>query len=72
MTGNRSFWADIGRGEFSDWAPFVLHQSDVGDFPLRYSTAMPVNDECVFYTDSPRWTTRKASTPAEGTALKGK
>ena len=57
LTGNRPFWSEIGRGEFAEWAPFVLHQADVGSFPLRVSTAMPMNDECVFYTDKPRWNT---------------
>jgi hypothetical protein len=58
VTGNRSFWGDIARGEFSDWTPFVMHQTDVPDFPLQHCTAMPVDDECVFYTDSPRWIQR--------------
>jgi hypothetical protein len=61
LTGNRSFWEEIARGEFSDWTPFVLHQAEVPDFPLRHCTAMPIQDECVFYADSPRWLSKKSS-----------
>ena len=62
VTGNRSFWGDIARGEFADWTPFVLHQAEVPDFPLRHCTALPVNDECVFYADSPRWLQKNPQT----------
>jgi hypothetical protein len=61
-SGNRSFLADIGKGEYKEWAPFILRRVDVRelqDFPLRAVTAMPWDYENIFYADRDRWTARE-------------
>ena len=50
---------DIVKGEYKEWAPFILRQVNVKDFPLRAVTAMPIDNECVFYSDRDRWTNRE-------------
>jgi hypothetical protein len=62
VSGNRAFLADIVKGEFKEWAPFILRQVNVRelqDFPLRAVTALPIDNECVFYADRDRWTARE-------------
>lgn len=62
ITGNRSFVGDILKGEYKDWAPFILRQLNVQslkDFPLRAVTHLPMENECVFYADRDRWTVRE-------------
>jgi hypothetical protein len=59
VTGNRGFMRDIVKGEYKEWAPFILRQVSVKDFPLRAVTAMPIDNECVFYADRDRWSSRE-------------
>ncbi len=59
VTGDRGFMRDVVKGEFKEWAPFILRQVNVKDFPLRAVTAMPIDNECVFYSDRDRWSSRE-------------
>ena len=59
VTGNKAFIADIVKGEYSEWAPFILRNITTRDFPLKVSTVMPVDNECIFYADRDRWTERE-------------
>jgi hypothetical protein len=60
MTGSRLFFPEIVKGEFKEWAPFITRQvsgPSLRDFPLRAVTAMPIDNECLFYADRDRWST---------------
>ena len=59
VSGDRAFMHDIVKGEYKEWAPFVLRQVNVKDFPLRAVTPMPIDNECVFYADRDRWSSRE-------------
>ena len=59
VTGDRGFMRDIVKGEYREWHPFILRQVNVKDFPLRAVTAMPIDNECVFYSDRDRWSSRE-------------
>jgi hypothetical protein len=62
MSGNRMFVADVMKGDFKDWAPFIQRQLQtpgLKDFPLRAMVALPMNNECIFYADRDRWTARE-------------
>jgi hypothetical protein len=58
VSGNREFIADVVKGEYKDWYPWIIRNVQVRDFPLRAVTALPVDNECVFYCDRDRWSTR--------------
>ncbi len=58
ITGNRAFIADVVKGEYKDWYPFIIRNVQIRDFPLRAVTALPIDNECVFYCDRDRWSTR--------------
>ncbi len=59
VSGNRAFLADIVKGEYSEWAPFILRNVTTREFPLKVSTVMPIENECIFYSDRDRWTVRE-------------
>jgi len=59
VSGNRAFLSDIVKGEYSEWAPFILRNVTAREFPLKVSTVMPIDNECIFYADRDRWTVRE-------------
>lgn len=56
VSGNAALISDVVKGEYKDWAPFILRNVNVRDFPLRAVTALPIDNECIFYSDRDRWT----------------
>ena len=58
MTGNRAFISEVVKGEWKEWAPFILRNVNTRDFPLRAVTALPIDNECIFYADRDRWSER--------------
>ncbi|MHA3770639.1 glycosyltransferase family 39 protein [Verrucomicrobiota bacterium sgz303538] len=59
VSGNSEFIRDIVKGEYKEWAPFIMRNANIKNFPLRAVTALPIDQECVFYADRDRWTTRE-------------
>ncbi len=54
-TGNKALISDVVKGEYKEWAPFILRNVNMRDFPLHAATALPLDNECIFYSDRPRW-----------------
>jgi hypothetical protein len=59
MTGNKSFISEIVKGEYKDWAPFITRTANLRDFPLKAVTPLPIDGECIYYSDRDRWTNRE-------------
>ena len=55
VSGNKSFISGIVKGEFKEWSPFILRTVSSKDFPLHAVTGLPIDNECVFYSDRDRW-----------------
>ena len=55
VTGNREFISEIMKGEFKDWAPFIMRNVNTREFPLKAVTGLPFDGECVYYSDRKRW-----------------
>ena len=58
LSGNAALINDIVKGDYKEWAPFILRNVNIKDFPLRAVTAMPLDNQCIFYSDRDRWTDR--------------
>ena len=58
LSGNKSLIGDIVKGDYKEWAPFILRNVNIKDFPLKAVTAMPLDNQCIFYSDRDRWTDR--------------
>lgn len=59
VTGNRALISDIVKGDYKEWAPFILRNVNIKDFPMRSVTPMPIDNQCIFFSDRDRWTDRK-------------
>jgi hypothetical protein len=55
ITGDTRFFTDIVKGEYKEWSPFILRNLNTKGFPLQAVTAMPIDNECIFYSDRNRW-----------------
>lgn len=59
VTGSRPFIPEIVKGEYKDWAPFIMRTVNTRDFPLKAVTPLPIDGECIYYSDRDRWTNRE-------------
>jgi hypothetical protein len=59
VSGNRPFLSQIAKGEYREWASFIMRTADLSRFPLQYFTPLPIDNECVFYSNRDRWTPRE-------------
>ncbi len=59
VTGNRSFISEIVKGEYKEWAPFITRTANLREFQLKAVTPLPIDGECIYYSDRDRWTNRE-------------
>jgi Dolichyl-phosphate-mannose-protein mannosyltransferase len=59
VSGNSAFISDITRGEYHEWAAFIIGIPDLREFPLHAKTQMPMDGECWYYSDRDRWSNRE-------------
>jgi hypothetical protein len=59
ITGNRGYRSEIMKGEYKEWAPFILYNVNLREFPLKAFTPLPIDGECIYYSDRDRWTNRE-------------
>lgn len=62
VTANDPFMLDIVKGEWKDWAAFIMRQvsgAGLKDFPLKTFTPLPIDGECIYYSDRDRWSSRE-------------
>ena len=59
VTGNQPFISGIVKGEYKEWAPFITRTANLRDFPLKAVTPLPIDGECIYYSDRDRWTNRE-------------
>ena len=55
VSGDSRMFSDIEKGEYKEWSPFILRNVDTKGFPLEAVTALPIDNECIFYSDRNRW-----------------
>jgi 4-amino-4-deoxy-L-arabinose transferase-like glycosyltransferase len=55
ISGDARFYSDIVKGEYKEWSPFILRNLNTKGFPLQAVTALPIDNECIFYSDRNRW-----------------
>jgi hypothetical protein len=59
VSGDVPFLSEISRGEYREWAAFILRAANLKEFPLHAFTPMPMDGECTYYSDRERWRTSK-------------
>ena len=59
ISANTSFLYSVMKGEYAEWAPYVVRKVESRDLPFKAVTALPKDNDCVFYADRDRWTSRE-------------
>jgi len=59
VSGNRPFLSQVAKGDYAAWATFIMRTADLSRFPLQFFTPLPVDNECVFYSNRDRWSPRE-------------
>jgi hypothetical protein len=58
ISGDSHMFSDIEKGEYKEWSPFILRNVNTKGFPLEAVTALPIDNECIFYSDRNRWSVK--------------
>ena len=56
VSQNAPLYSEITRGEYREWAAFIIGIADLREFPLHEHTQMP-DGQCLLYMDRARWKT---------------
>ena len=59
VTGNRALFADIYTGTFTDWVFLITRPPEVSEFSLPVFTPLPLEGECILFSDRDRWSRRE-------------
>jgi hypothetical protein len=54
ISGSQNKLADILKGEYKDWSPFLLRNMNLEKFPLRWGTLLGLENDCIFLSDHDR------------------
>jgi hypothetical protein len=58
ISGDARFYTDITKGEYKEWSPFILRNLKITATVYPAVTALPLDNECVFYSDRNRWSVK--------------
>ncbi len=59
VSGDSPFLSQVVKGDYKEWAPFIMRSANLRAFPLKAVTPLPIDSECIFYADRNRWTLRE-------------
>lgn len=55
LTGNLRLFSDIYKGNYKEWALLITRPPKVDGFALPFYTALPIEGECIIFSDRDRW-----------------
>lgn len=55
ITGNQPLVSQIYRGAYREWAQLITRPPQVRGFPLSVYTPLPLEGECIIFSDRDRW-----------------
>lgn len=58
LTGNRRLFTEIYKGPYTDWVLQITRPPVVTGFPLPVFTPLPIDGECILFSDRDRWSRR--------------
>ena len=58
LTGNRSLFSEVYKGAYTDWVFLIMRPPDVAGFSLPVFTPLPIDGECILFSDRNRWSRR--------------
>jgi hypothetical protein len=58
LTGNRALFSEVYKGAYSDWISLIMRPPEVAKFSLPIFTPLPIDGECILFSDRDRWSRR--------------
>jgi hypothetical protein len=58
LTGNRALFSEVYKGAYSDWISLIMRPPEVANFSLPIFTPLPIDGECILFSDRNRWSRR--------------
>jgi hypothetical protein len=55
VSGNQPLYSQIYKGKYREWALLITRPPQVQGFPLAFYTALPIDGECILFSDRERW-----------------
>ena len=55
LTGNRRLFSEIYKGPYTDWVMQITRPPVILGFPLPVFTPLPIDGECILFSDRDRW-----------------
>ena len=55
ISGNQPLYSSIYKGAAREWAPLITRPPEVRGFPFAFFTALPIDGECIVFSDRERW-----------------
>lgn len=55
ISGNQPLISQIYKGAYREWAGLITRPPQVQGFPLAFYTALPIEGECILFSDRERW-----------------
>ena len=55
VSGNSALFSSIYKGAYKGWAPLIARPPNVAGFPLPFFISLPIDGECIIFSDHPRW-----------------
>jgi len=69
ITGNQPFISGIMKGEYKEWAPFIMRTVNTKEFLSKAVTGLPIDGECVYSATGPLTNHERVIEPARPFAL---
>jgi hypothetical protein len=63
VTGNQPLFSGIYKGAYRDWAALITRPPRVRGFALTEFASLPIDGQCIMFSDRPRWNQPRAAEP---------
>ena len=63
VTGDQPLFSGIYAGAYKDWAPLITRPPQVRGFPFTAFVPLPIDGQCIIFSDRPRWNQPRTAVP---------
>lgn len=63
ITGDQPLFSGIYRGPYKEWAGLITRPPQVRGFPLSEFVSLPIDGQCILFSDRPRWNEARSPQP---------
>ncbi len=63
VSGDQPLFSGIYAGAYKDWAPLITRPPQVRGFPFAAFIPLPIDGQCIIFSDRPRWNQPRTAVP---------